>query len=59
MVACSMFTTLRAMAERHEHRLDVLLTYLDRHIDIDAEVHTPTRVWVGRGALRRRAPTLG
>jgi hypothetical protein len=37
----AMFTTLRSAAELHKPRLNLLLDYLDRHIDLDAEVHTP------------------
>jgi hypothetical protein len=36
-----MFTTIRIAAERHQPRLDLLLTYLDRHIVLDSDVHTP------------------
>jgi hypothetical protein len=37
----AMFTTLRSAAERHEPRANLLLDYLDRHIDLDAGQHTP------------------
>jgi hypothetical protein len=37
----SMFVTLRDAAAACQPRLDLLLAYLDRHIDVDAEQHTP------------------
>jgi hypothetical protein len=37
----SMFTSLRAAAQRPKPALTLLLAYLDRHIDLDAEEHTP------------------
>ena len=36
-----MFVSIRTLAERTPDRLSGLLTYLDRHIDIDGEEHTP------------------
>jgi hypothetical protein len=35
------FRALRATAERHPRPLTLLLTYLDRHIEVDAVVHAP------------------
>jgi hypothetical protein len=37
----TMFATLREAALRHRPRLDLLLAYLDRHIELDADEHTP------------------
>jgi hypothetical protein len=37
----SMFTSLRDAARRPTPPLTLLLAYLDRHIDLDAEEHTP------------------
>jgi hypothetical protein len=36
-----MFVTIRAAAERERPRLDLLLAYLDRHLELDGEQHTP------------------
>lgn len=36
-----MFSTLRSTAERQQPRLGLLLSYLDRHIELDADEHTP------------------
>jgi hypothetical protein len=36
-----MFVTIRTTAERSRPRLDLLLAYLDRHIALDGEEHTP------------------
>jgi hypothetical protein len=37
----TMFASLREAAVRHRPRLDLLLAYLDRHIELDADEHTP------------------
>ncbi len=37
----AMFTSLRAAAQRPRPELRLLLAYLDRHIELDAEEHTP------------------
>ena len=41
LVIPEMFTSVRSVAEHHPDELSLLLDYLNRHIELDGEVHRP------------------